>query len=182
MSIDPDADEPDTPRLLLLQLPMKLPIRKDGTAATQTQYLNAVAHSGAVNATDTPSGPSSSGRAASPGRTASSGRATPPAPGAKLDRREEEKRGEAALAELKDLAELELGTLVVRRSGRVALEVGGFLLEVQPGTNCTFDQEVVAMRPPTAPGGNMDLHQLGKLQGRLVATPNLDQLLAAAPP
>ena len=50
-------------------------------------------------------------------------------------------------------------------------------LDVQPGTVCSCDQEVVAMSVPGAPGAPIDLHRLGKMRERLVVTPNLDHLL-----
>ena len=64
----------------------------------------------------------------------------------------------------------------------MALQIGQFLLDVTPGTDCAFDQEVVSMAPPVTPGGAMQVHQLGKLSDRLVATPDLDHLLRATQP
>ena len=50
-------------------------------------------------------------------------------------------------------------------------------LDVEPGTVCSFDQEVVSMSVPSTPGAPVDLHRLGKMHERLVVTPNLDKLL-----
>ena len=55
--------------------------------------------------------------------------------------------------------------------------IGEHALEVQPGTVCSCDQEVVAMGMASSPGGAVDLHQLGKMGERLVVTPNVDHLL-----
>ena len=81
-------------------------------------------------------------------------------------------------ARLDELGEGQLGELVVRRSGAVSLHIGDFKLDVQPGTTCSIEQEVVAMAMPPAPGEKIDLHRLGKLQERVVVTPDLDDLLS----
>lgn len=71
----------------------------------------------------------------------------------------------------------QLGELVVRRSGKVCLQIGGLMLDVQPGTICSVDQEIVSMGVPEEPGGKVDLHRLGKMHERFVVTPNVDDLL-----
>ena len=79
--------------------------------------------------------------------------------------------------ELKDLGSGQLGELVVHKSGRVCLQIGGLMLDVQQGTVCSHAQEIVAMSLPDKPGGSVDLHRLGAMQERLVVTPNIDELL-----
>jgi hypothetical protein len=47
------------------------------------------------------------------------------------------------------------------------------------GAACSFDQEIVALdeTQPVPAGGTAPLCRLGKLQRRIVVTPNLDHLL-----
>ena len=59
---------------------------------------------------------------------------------------------------------------------QVALQIGDLLLDVQPGTVCSFDQEIVSIGMPSTPGGPVDLHRLGKMHERLIITPSLDSL------
>ena len=79
--------------------------------------------------------------------------------------------------DLSHLGSGQLGELVVYESGRVALVIGEHELDVQPGTVCSCEQEVVAVGMPQIPGGPVDLHRLGKMKERLVVTPNVDHLL-----
>lgn len=51
---------------------------------------------------------------------------------------------------------------------------------MQAGTACSFDQEIVAMGMPAAAGGAVQMHRLGKTHERIVATPDINQLLARA--
>ena len=82
-------------------------------------------------------------------------------------------------APLKQLPGGQLGELVVYKSGKVMLSIGGMLLDVHPGADTTFDQEIVALdETQAAAGGTAPLCRLGKLEQRLVVTPNLDDLLA----
>ena len=72
-----------------------------------------------------------------------------------------------------------VGELVVYKSGKVVLSVGDLLLDVHQGAACSFDQEIVALDETQAvpAGGTAPLCRLGKLQRRIVVTPNLDHLL-----
>lgn len=82
-------------------------------------------------------------------------------------------------APLKKLPGGQLGELVVYKSGKVMLSIGGMLLDVHPGADTTFDQEIVALdETQAALGGTAPLCRLGKLAQRLVVTPNLDDLLS----
>ena len=65
----------------------------------------------------------------------------------------------------------------MHRSGRVRLRMGDFFLEVQPGTSCSSEQELVALGS-AAPGERVDLHRLGKLHDRMIVTPDVEHLLA----
>ena len=60
---------------------------------------------------------------------------------------------------------------------KVCLQIGGLMLEVQPGTVCSHHQEVVTMGMPEQEGGSVELHRLGPMHDRLVVTPNIDELL-----
>ena len=71
----------------------------------------------------------------------------------------------------------QLGELVVRRSGKMQLVMGGHVFDVQRGTMTSFDQEVVSMRMPAKPGEPCEMHRLGKMQERMVCTPDLEHLL-----
>lgn len=78
------------------------------------------------------------------------------------------------------LAELgcgKLGELFVRRSGRTTLRMGDHVLDIHPGTQCSFEQEIVAMHMPSSPGAPTPMYRLGKMSDRLVCTPDLDRLL-----
>ena len=88
--------------------------------------------------------------------------------------------GAAPSVELCDLGGGQLGELVVRRSGKVALRIGSLCLDVDPGTTCSVDQDIVAMALPNEPGGDVSLHRLGKMPERMVVAPNLDNLLGGA--
>jgi len=100
--------------------------------------------------------------------------------------------GAPSLAGLADLQEGQLGELLVLRSGKVMLSIDGFLFDVHQGTECTFDQELVAISSPEGQSSStsepqrragerpVDIHRLGKLHERLILTPNVDSLLAAA--
>ena len=80
--------------------------------------------------------------------------------------------------DLQSLGSAQIGELVIRRSGKVGLRIGGLTLDVQAGTVCSMDQEIVRMGAPQGPAGSrVDLHRLGKLQERFVVTPNIDDLL-----
>mmetsp|Transcript_13768 Transcript_13768/g.34287 ORF Transcript_13768/g.34287 Transcript_13768/m.34287 type:complete len:100 (+) Transcript_13768:95-394(+) len=63
------------------------------------------------------------------------------------------------------------------------LRVGDMLLDVHQGAACSFDQEIVALdetQVEAQAAGVADkapLCRLGKLQRRIVVTPNLDHLL-----
>ena len=63
------------------------------------------------------------------------------------------------------------------RRGMTKLRIGPLSLDVQPGTICSTDQEIVSMGMPTAEGGPVELHRLGKMRERMVVAPNLDHLL-----
>jgi DNA-directed RNA polymerase III subunit RPC4 len=88
---------------------------------------------------------------------------------------------DAAAQELASLASGHLGELVIRRSGKVALKIGDMMLDVQPGTACCLEQEIVAMEMPRVPGGDVQLHRLGKMHERMVVTPDIDALLGRTP-
>lgn len=79
--------------------------------------------------------------------------------------------------ELNELSSGPLGELVVRRSGEVALKIGERILDVQPGTACCVDQEIVALVTPATPRGSVELHRLGKMNERMVVTPDVNHLL-----
>ena len=71
-------------------------------------------------------------------------------------------------------------------SGAVKLQMGDVLLDVAPGNPSAVRQEVAAVTYPTdEPAGVSSAAegtflQLGKLEGRLVCSPDLDQLLSCA--
>ncbi|KAL1515623.1 hypothetical protein AB1Y20_002242 [Prymnesium parvum] len=158
-------------RFTLFQLPMNLPIRKDGSCATPAEYLDALTHSGSGSSLiPTSAGPP-------PGPPRPSGKSTATAAASSADSVVDDPAKK--LASFADLEEGELGTLRVHRSGKLSLQIGQFLLDVEPGTACSFEQTVVAMGMPNAAGAEMAIHQLGRLEGRMVATPNLDHLLDA---
>ena len=69
-----------------------------------------------------------------------------------------------------------LGELVMRRSGKLEMRVGDSVYAVQPGTACSFDQEIVSFATPATAGSHMDLHRVGKLRSRLVVTPDANHL------
>ncbi len=90
--------------------------------------------------------------------------------------------GSVKLAGLLELPPGELGELRFHRSGKVVLQIGDFRFDVQQGTECSFDQELVLMRPaPTgggAPGDPVELQRLGKFHTRMVASPDVGDLLS----
>ena len=173
MSAAAAEEEEGSPPLFFLQLPTHLPLRlgASGTAASVSgpEYLAALAGSGGSGGGG---GGGGCGGCGAGGGSSSSGGGTW-AEGA---------AAKCAPASLGQLGAGELGELVVHRSGKVSLRIGERLLEVQPGTACSIEQEIVAMRMPTAPGAHVDLYRLGKLRERLIATPDLDHLLADTRP
>lgn len=156
----------DSPSLLFFQLPVHLPVAAPSASAPTPAASAATGSTGAgpaagvapVRATDylatlastRPEGGSSCGDT-----------------------------GGARPAPLKQLPRGQLGELVVYKSGKVMLSIGGMLLDVHPGAETSFDQEIVALDETQATtGGTAPLCRLGKLDQRLVVTPNLDDLLA----
>jgi len=103
--------------------------------------------------------------------------------------------GSPPLATLEDMEAGTQGELLVYKSGKVVWSLHGFLLELQQGAPCSFDQEIVALRqPPDADGGEgalvtvgaptgkasavpMHLYRLGRMAHRLVVTPDVPSLL-----
>ena len=69
-----------------------------------------------------------------------------------------------------------MGKLLVFESGAVKLQMGEVLLDVSLGSSCGFRQDVAATC--TASGQFL---QLGKLEARLVASPDIGQLLKCGP-
>lgn len=59
---------------------------------------------------------------------------------------------------------------------QVVLHVGETLFDVQQGAGCSFDQELISIGQPARGGDQVDMHRLGKLNERVVVTPNIDSL------
>ena len=72
-----------------------------------------------------------------------------------------------------------MGKLLVFESGAVKLQMGEVLLDVSLGSVCGFRQDVAATS--TAGAGPGHFLQLGKLEARLVASPDIGQLLKCVP-
>ncbi|KAL3922334.1 MAG: hypothetical protein SGPRY_004597 [Prymnesium sp.] len=154
-------------RLTLFQLPMHLPIRKDGSAASPAEYLEALTHSPFPEfdlfISDPPSfKPALPHRPAPHANRVRQLLLLPRCSNVVLD--PVDKDPSKRLASFADLEEGQLGTLVVRkyaiakccyfasRSGKVSLEIGDFLLDVEPGTECTFEQVEFAAQLPARNG------------------------------
>eukprot|EP00873_Tetraselmis_striata_P022329 jgi/Tetstr1/442593/TSEL_030689.t1 len=69
-----------------------------------------------------------------------------------------------------------IGKLLVFESGKVKMQIGEVLLDVQPGVPCGFRQDVGAMN---AEAGHAVF--LGDVAQRVVCSPDMEQLLAARP-
>ena len=154
--LDDAGGEDEPPSFLFFQLPASLPLKAGVTLGgadsvrhgmNGAEYLAALASIGAGKA-----------------EAAGDGAGVPP-------------KTEAPPVELRDLGSGLLGELVVRRSGKVQLRIGALSLDVQPGTICSTDQEIVTMAAPSEAGGDVELHRLGKMPERMVVAPNLDHLL-----
>ncbi|MBN3292124.1 RPC4 polymerase, partial [Polypterus senegalus] len=79
------------------------------------------------------------------------------------------------MCSLKDLAEGQVGKLLVRRSGRVQLVLGKVSLDVAIGTQCSFLQELVSVSVGESRVG--DLTVLGHIKHKLVCSPDFETLL-----
>ena len=166
------AHAPAPPPLFFFQLPTSLPLKpgapldgKPSGGLSGPDYLAALARSGG--------GTSSSGIVPVP-------TPLPPAAAAAAAAAAAEGHSRPTLdpqVSLGDLGSGQLGELVVHKSGKVCLQIGGLMLEVQPGTVCSHHQEVVTMGMPEQEGGSVELHRLGPMHDRLVVTPNIDELL-----
>nr|XP_006625860.1 PREDICTED: DNA-directed RNA polymerase III subunit RPC4 [Lepisosteus oculatus]XP_015202072.1 PREDICTED: DNA-directed RNA polymerase III subunit RPC4 [Lepisosteus oculatus] len=90
-----------------------------------------------------------------------------------------EKSQEVQLAEntcsLADLAEGQVGKLLVRKSGRVQLVLGQNTLDISLGTPCSFLQELVSVG--AGDGRTGDLTVLGHITHKLVCSPDFHALL-----
>lgn len=67
---------------------------------------------------------------------------------------------------------LQLGKLLVFRSGKMKLQMGGVLMDVAPGSSCQAVQQCLCLN--TAAQTAMKLAEIGH---RVVVTPSMDQLL-----
>ena len=76
------------------------------------------------------------------------------------------------------MARPQVGKLLIFRSGAVKLQMGEVLLDVSLGSKCGFRQDVAATHNTNATSGHF--LQLGKLEARLVASPDIRQLLKYA--
>ncbi|XP_063787877.1 DNA-directed RNA polymerase III subunit RPC4 [Pseudophryne corroboree] len=76
---------------------------------------------------------------------------------------------------LRDVAEGQIGKLVIRRSGKVQLVLGKVTLDVTMGTSCSFLQELVSVSVGEARRGEMMV--LGHVQHKLVCSPDFESLL-----
>ena len=174
---DAPTDGASSDKLLIVQLPMKLPVPSGAASAR-----NARAAASRVR-------PSDYMAALSKAHSASYGGAEPPAEGADGAETQEARpaRPEDSLAEFSELAALTpppgqaqtsgpapLGELLVYKSGDVRLRVGEYLFHVEPGTACSFEQELIAMGPPAE---HVELLRLGELSQRVIVTPDVEHLL-----
>ena len=147
-------------KLMFVQLPMQLPIvmgtRPSEPAPpppTRVQYLTALSNGAAIE----------HGRQQGSTRGENATTKGGPVP---------------LLASLDTLEDCNLDELVVHKSGKIWMQVGGFMLNVKTGNECSFDQELAAMCPTAQPSGAIDIKQLGKLHRRFVVTPDIDALLS----
>ena len=149
--------------LCFFQLPSSLPIRAGAGRPLHERHVDApdylAALAGFVPGTATAQGGAPGGGGPGAGASGASGTAG---------------GGKDGPAPLNELEGGQLGELLVRRSGKVTLSVGGMMLDVTPGTTCSIEQEIVVMGIPERPGEHVDLHQIGKLHERMVVTPDLE--------
>lgn len=91
----------------------------------------------------------------------------------------QEKNQETKFAEnvctLSDLAEGQIGKLLIHKSGRVQLVLGQVTLDITMGTPCSFLQELVSIGVGEARKGEMMV--LGHVKHRLVCSPDFESLL-----
>jgi hypothetical protein len=73
---------------------------------------------------------------------------------------------------LSELPDGYLGKILVYKSGKIKLRIGNFLYDVTSGTPMSFHQEVAVFSPD-----NKACYSLGDISGRMLITPDLDQLL-----
>lgn len=92
----------------------------------------------------------------------------------------QEKSQEVKLAEntcsLEDLAEGQVGKLLIRKSGKVQLLLGKVTLDVTMGTSSSFLQELVSIG--LGDGRKGDMTVLGHVKHKLVCSPDFESLLA----
>ncbi|XP_069473854.1 DNA-directed RNA polymerase III subunit RPC4 isoform X2 [Ambystoma mexicanum] len=91
----------------------------------------------------------------------------------------QEKSQEAKMAEntcsLADLAEGQVGKLLIRKSGKVQLVLGKVTLDVTMGTSSSFLQELVSIDHGDGRTGDMTV--LGHVKHKLVCSPDFESLL-----
>ncbi|XP_078285219.1 DNA-directed RNA polymerase III subunit RPC4 [Rhinoraja longicauda] len=93
----------------------------------------------------------------------------------KQEKNQEQKQAENTCS-LMDLAEGQIGKLLIRRSGRVQLVLGKVTLDVTMGTTCPFLQELVSIGIGENRTGEMTV--LGHIKHKLVCSPDFEALLA----
>lgn len=77
-------------------------------------------------------------------------------------------------ANMNKMASGMIGKLKVRRSGKMTLVVGDIEYTVEPGLDCSFSQQVLAV---DVTPGTQSCHNLGAVADRLVCSVNVDSLL-----
>lgn len=69
-----------------------------------------------------------------------------------------------------------LGKLRIHKSGKVRMELGGVMFDVNEGCETFFQQDIACICPNAS-----EIFQLGRVNKRMVLTPDLDSLMADLP-
>lgn len=108
------------------------------------------------------------------------GNAAAPGGGKAAEAKADQTDGNKACA-LGDLPPGDLGEMLVHKSGKVSLQIGNFRMHVDPGTPCSFAQELAALKlPPQGSTDGVQLLRLGPVHERLLVTPDIARLLSQA--
>ncbi|CAO3693609.1 unnamed protein product [Umbelopsis ramanniana] len=75
--------------------------------------------------------------------------------------------------DISHLPDGQIGSLLVYKSGKVKLRIGGTIMDLEPGILANCLEDLVIVEPNDKPHAC----QLGSVQHKLVASPNLDELL-----
>ncbi|XP_064602514.1 DNA-directed RNA polymerase III subunit RPC4-like isoform X2 [Liolophura sinensis] len=92
--------------------------------------------------------------------------------------KEEESDKTKNSCKLKNFSEGHIGKIQIRKSGKTQLILGNIVLDVLPGTTCSFLQEAVSVKLGQEGGGHMTV--LGQVDHKVTCVPDFEKLLKSS--